>query len=239
MTQLARVAKKALLVLAAGLAPAWAQAQGGIDIVASPNGQTQVRVGDCGCVVYFNVWGQRVQQTHRCNARQIQRAEQADARWREQNAGWPGHNPNPGTPQVALFANGTGRVVIDRRCVTHYDRDGQRIDTPAGCDRNELRRADQAMAAYRREQGLDRPPVGGGGGGGTERPGSGKGDVQIQPTGEGTVRFSNGCTVYYDRAGLRFRGTRVCNTGQELRADELMSTYRQLWENAKQTGGGA
>lgn len=174
-----------------------------------------------------------MQQSSGCNRRQIERAQQADARWRQQNA------PNVGAPQVVVFANGTGRVVMDRNCVAHYDRDGDRIDTPRGCDRNELRRADQAMAAYRRQQGLDRPGAGwGGSGGGNERPGSGKGDVRIEANGQGTVRFSNGCTAYYDVNGNRYRGSRGCDRAQELRADQLMATYRQLRENAQQAGPG-
>jgi hypothetical protein len=232
MTQLARLSWRWAALAAWAFAPAWALAQGGMQVVPGPNNQTQVRFNNDRCVVFFNSRGQRVQQSNTCNRRQIERAEQADARWRQQNAG-----PNPGTPQVVVFNNGTGRVVIDRNCVTHYDRDGDRIDSPPGCSRTELRRADQLMAAYRRDQGLDRPPVGGGGG--NERPGSGKGDVRIEANGQGTVRFSNGCTVYYDVNGHRYRGSRGCDRAQELRADELMATYRQLRENARQSGGGA
>jgi hypothetical protein len=235
MTQLARFSWRWAALAACAFAPAWALAQGGLEVVPGPNNQTQVRFNNDRCVVFFNNRGQRVQQSSGCNRRQIERAEQADARWREQHAG-----PNPGAPQVVVFNNGTGRVVMARNCVTHYDRDGDRIDSPPGCSRTELRRADRAMVDYRRDHGLDRPPVGGGGGwgGSNERPGSGKGDVRIDANGQGTVRFSNGCTVYYDVNGNRHRGSRGCDRAQELRADELMATYRQLRENARQAGPG-
>jgi hypothetical protein len=235
MTMPVRYVSRWAALAASALACAGPLAQGGLELVPGPNGQTQVRFANNRCVVDFDHWGRRVQESSSCNRRQIERAEQADARWREQNQG----GANPGAPQVVVFPNGAGRVVIDRHCVTHYDRNGNRIDTPAGCSRSELRRADRAMADYRREHGLDRPPVGGGGwGGSNERPGSGSGDVRIDASGQGTVRFANGCTVYYDRNGNRHRGSRGCDRAQELRADELMATYRQLRENAQQTGVG-
>jgi hypothetical protein len=64
--------------------------------------------------------------------------------------------PTPDVPpQIIMGTNGTGEVIFDQnRCVAYYNRQGRRTNALPTCRPDQRNRADDAMARYRREQGL-------------------------------------------------------------------------------------
>jgi len=75
-------------------------------------------------------------------------------------------------PRIIVGRNGQGEVIYSRNnCVAYYDRFGSRTRALPACRPPQLRHADDAMARYRREQGLSGPVADHEGGGGY-RPGA-------------------------------------------------------------------
>lgn len=122
-----------------------------------------------GCIVYYNAAGQRFQNLPTCGGDQVRRADEAMARHRaeqgldrsEEEHPWarrrlPGYarDRDAEAPEIVMGQNREGEVVFRNNCVAYYDALGRRWRQQPTCSAHELRRADQAMAAYRREQGF-------------------------------------------------------------------------------------
>jgi hypothetical protein len=119
-----------------------------------------------GCVAYYNASGQRFQNLPACHGRQIQRADEAMARYRSEQGldrtdtehpwasspGYSGYDPTP--PEIIMGTNREGEVIYRNNCVVYYDASGRRWKQQPSCSGNQVRQADVAMAAYRREQGM-------------------------------------------------------------------------------------
>jgi hypothetical protein len=51
--------------------------------------------------------------------------------------------------------NGEGEVIFKNNCVVYYDKHGRRKSSLPACSSEQISRAADAMAAYRREQGMN------------------------------------------------------------------------------------
>lgn len=182
----------------------------------NPNGSGQVVFRD-GCVVQYGRDGDRRERGRGCSDDQLRRADAAMATQRREQ-GWGGAGSGAwGTPQVTLERNGSGQVVFRDGCMVRYDRDGDRRERSRGCSDEQVRRADAALAAQRREQGLD----------GGSASWWGLPQVTLDRDGSGQVRFRNGCVVEYTRRGERKARSRECGDEQARRADAAMAAYRR------------
>ena len=63
------------------------------------------------------------------------------------------HDRSP--PQVMVGGNGEGEVIFKNNCVVYYDKHGRRKSSLPACSSEQVSRAADAMAAYRREQGMN------------------------------------------------------------------------------------
>ncbi len=178
------------------------------------NGSIEARF-DNGCAVHYDSRGRRVGSSSRCSRNQIRDADAAVAAYldRGQDGGW-----NEPPPRVVVHGNGAGEVRFRGACTVFYKRNGDRDRADPACNRDQRRLADDAMARYRREQGLDRPA--GGSGGGAPR-------ATILETGYGLVTFGDGCRVHYGLDGRRRDAGRRCTADQIARADEAMRRHRE------------
>lgn len=206
----ARAACLAAAVLASACA---VPVPGGPSVRALANGAAEVAFPD-GCVVRFDGRGREAGAVPGCTRDQRARArELVDARWRQQDrvgGGW-----DERAPEVDMARSGAGRVVFRNGCVVDYDRDGDRLARSPACRGEQLRDADRAMAAHRRQLGLagwnrGQPP-----------------EIVISRNGAGRVAYGNGCVVGYDRDGLRRAVGRECSDGQARHADRAMAAYRR------------
>lgn len=119
-----------------------------------------------GCVAYYNASGQRFQNLPACHGNQVQRADEAMARYRSEQglnradtehpwASSPGFSTeDPTPPEIIMGTNREGEVIFRNNCVAYYNAQGRRWQQQPSCSANQIRQADQAMAAYRREQGM-------------------------------------------------------------------------------------
>ena len=56
-------------------------------------------------------------------------------------------------PQLRVRRNGQGEVIFEsNNCVVNFNPQGKRVKQSRNCSRDQVRRADDAMASYRREQ---------------------------------------------------------------------------------------
>ena len=118
-----------------------------------------------GCVVYFNASGQRFQNLPSCDGRQIRRADDAMARYRREQGQdgpsdehpWARPRPSGGwgddTPEIMSGTNRESEVIFRNNCVVYYTANGRRWKQQPSCMPDQVRRADDAMARHRREQG--------------------------------------------------------------------------------------
>lgn len=120
-----------------------------------------------GCVVYYNAGGQRFQNLPACHGRQIPRADDAMARHRREQgldgpvadehpwANAPGYGPGGDAtpPEIIAGTNREAEVIFRNNCVVYYNAQGRRYKQQPSCSPGQVRRADSAMASYRREQG--------------------------------------------------------------------------------------
>jgi hypothetical protein len=51
--------------------------------------------------------------------------------------------------------NGEGEVIFRNNCVVYYDKRGRRTSSLPACSQGQINRAADAMASYRREQGMN------------------------------------------------------------------------------------
>lgn len=119
-----------------------------------------------GCVVYYNANGQRFQNLPACHGNQIPRADDAMARHRREQgmdgpvadehpwANAPSYGANdPTPPEIIAGTNREAEVIFRNNCVVYYNAQGRRYKQQPSCNPGQVRRADTAMASYRREQG--------------------------------------------------------------------------------------
>ena len=202
-------------------------AQGGSpEIIVGRNGEAEVIFGN-NCVVYYDDRGRRRDSLPACRGRQIQRADQAIAAYRREqglDGGSTDHSPGYSSrpPEIIAGRNGEAEVIFDNNCVVYYDSWGGRTKNLPACHRRQLQQADDAIAAYRREQGLD--------GGTTDHsPGySGRPpEIIAGRNREAEVIFDNNCVVYYDDRGRRRNSLPACRGNQIQHADQAIAAYRR------------
>lgn len=198
-------------------APAYAQ-----NVQVEADGTVQVGFPGANCSVFYDQRGRRTGSRAGCNSGHLQRADDAVAQ--RFGSGRPGYDP-VGRPSVSIDRDGRGRVEFgERRCTLRYDRRGERDSLDRQCSREQIARADVAMAAYRREHGYDRPNWG------TipQWDGPRQPRLWISPRdGHGSVFFDRGCTIRYDRNGRREGADRGCSRRQIDWADDAMRIYRR------------
>jgi hypothetical protein len=71
--------------------------------------------------------------------------------WAAGGSGSHDHGP----PQIMVGGNGEGEVIFKNNCVVYYDKHGRRKSSLPACSSEQISRAADAMAAYRREQGMN------------------------------------------------------------------------------------
>ena len=71
--------------------------------------------------------------------------------WAAEGGGSNDHAP----PQIMVGGNGEGEVIFKNNCVVYYDKRGRRTSSLPACSSKQLNRAADAMASYRREQGMN------------------------------------------------------------------------------------
>ncbi len=71
--------------------------------------------------------------------------------WAANESGSDEHAP----PQIMMGSNGEGEVIFNNNCVVYYDKRGRRTSNQPACSSRQLNRAADAMASYRREQGMN------------------------------------------------------------------------------------
>ena len=63
------------------------------------------------------------------------------------------HDGTP--PQIMVGGNGEGEVIFKNNCVVYYDKHGRRTSSLPACSSKQVSHAADAMASYRREQGMN------------------------------------------------------------------------------------
>ena len=71
--------------------------------------------------------------------------------WAAGSGGSNDHAP----PQIMVGRNGEGEVIFNNNCVVYYDKHGRRTGSLPTCSSKQVDRAADAMASYRREQGMN------------------------------------------------------------------------------------
>ena len=133
------------------------RASGGTpEVVPRRSGEVEVRMPS-GCTALYGRDGDLITRGSSCSQGDRRRADvAADSYFREQgrNSGRGGHEGGGPPPQIIAGSNGEAEVVFKNDCVVYYDRPGRRTNVSPRCNGNQVTKADQAMRAYRREQGL-------------------------------------------------------------------------------------
>jgi hypothetical protein len=66
------------------------------------------------------------------------------------------HGPHDGSPpEIMVGSNGEGEVIYKNNCVVYFDKRGRRTNSLPACNQGQIDRAIDAMASYRREQGMN------------------------------------------------------------------------------------
>lgn len=130
--------------------------------------------------------------------------------------------PAHAAPEIMMGTNGEGEVIFkNNNCVVYYDKHGARRNALPACQSGQVGKADDAMAGYRREQGLDRPVA-------DHSPQGGPPEIIMGTNNEGEVIFKgNNCVVYYKKNGTRKNASPACSNGQLQKADLAMAAYRR------------
>ncbi|MCE2658015.1 MAG: beta/gamma crystallin family protein [Rubrivivax sp.] len=144
------------------------------EITFSANRTSRVSFPGNPCVVIYGRNGQRIQNLPQCDAAQIAQADDLMGRFRSElgldrrDAGnpWSGLRApgGPGTAgglpaagesiQVLIELNREGEVRFGNGCVVNYSGTGRRTGQAPSCSGDQIRRADDEMANYRRASGL-------------------------------------------------------------------------------------
>lgn len=147
------------------------------------------------------------------------------------------YSDNGGSGRVIMGRNGEGEVTFSNNCVVYYNSHGNRTDKNTNCNSGQGRKADDAMARYRRDHNISSnnysneesgDPEAGFAEWQAEQDGNGGiPQVFVGGNGEGEVTFSNNCVVYYDSRGHRKSKNNNCKSGQGSAADNAMAGYRR------------
>ncbi|MBK5966286.1 hypothetical protein CCR95_19900 [Thiocystis minor] len=123
------------------------------EIMLRRAGEIEVRMPS-GCTARYDRDGELITRSSGCSQNDRRRADDAaNAYFREQghHGGW--HDDGDRPPRIIAGKNGESEAVFRNDCVVYYDRRGRRTEALPKCNSSQLMMADQAMRAYRREQG--------------------------------------------------------------------------------------
>ena len=71
-------------------------------------------------------------------------------------AGGGSHGSHDGSPpEIMVGTNGEGEAIFKNNCVVYFDKRGRRTSNLPACNQGQIDRAIDAMASYRREQGMN------------------------------------------------------------------------------------
>jgi hypothetical protein len=73
--------------------------------------------------------------------------------WAASGGSHGSHDSSP--PEIMVGSNGEGEVIYKNNCVVYFDKRGRRTNSLPACNQGQIDRAIDAMAAYRREQGMN------------------------------------------------------------------------------------
>ena len=130
------------------------QASGVPEVAPRPSGEVEVRMPS-GCTALYDNRGSLINRGSSCSSSDRRRADEAAASYFREQGASGGHSPEGGTPpEIMMGKNREAEVIFKNNCVVYYDARGQRTNKLSACTNDQVRRADQAIAAYRREQGF-------------------------------------------------------------------------------------
>lgn len=132
--------------------------------------------------------------------------------------------PDSMTPVIS-FSSGHGVATFSNGCAVTYNYNGTRWGNTRQCNKGMLIRADEGMAAYRREQGMA-GPVADHNMGRNEFDNAGVPHIAFAH-GEGRVKFDNGCVVHYDVEVRPTHNNSTCTRDQLYKADDAVWEARQ------------
>lgn len=149
------------------------------EITFSINGTSRVTFPGNPCVVFFGRGGQRLQTLPQCDAAQVSMADDLTTRfrneygmasrdgggawaaWREQGGmggagGGMMGNPNAAGErlQITIETNREGEARFGNGCVVNFNGFGRRTNQSSACNADQVRRAEDEMAAARRAGGM-------------------------------------------------------------------------------------
>jgi hypothetical protein len=114
--------------------------------------------------------------------------------------------------------HGRAHVLVGPSCVVYYGRNGDRHDTNSQCSKSERREADDAMASFRKEQGLTKE----------RRSGYACGlPVFRLRNGNYQVTTGNGCTVYFRSNGTLLSSLPNCDASDRAKASTAVLLFRR------------
>jgi hypothetical protein len=151
------------------------------------------------------------------------------------NSGDPNNNQygydNAGPPpKVMLNKNGTASASLPG-CLANFDRNGRKTSSFSSCKPEDLRRMTDAVAATRREQGLDNGSgsYSGGYNGGYNSGYSGNTPTpKLKQQSNGTLEVTVGkCRAYYTPDGRRGNATSACEPRLMQAADDAAASFRR------------
>ncbi len=221
----------ARVCLLAAFAASPALAQQAPQIFAGSNGEIEATFSTNNCVVYYDASGRRKESNPNCSRDQLGRADTGVASYRREQGmeGYPGSEAPPGgfghddgghygPPEVVMDQHGRSHVLVGASCIVYYGRDGRRDDSNDHCSRSDTREADDAMASYRREQGLEKE----------HRSGYTYGIPVLQlRNGKYQATVSGTCTVYFNDKGGILTWLPDCTTGERANASLAVLEYRR------------
>ncbi len=130
------------------------QVSGTPEVVPRRSGEIEVRMPD-GCTALYDQRGNLINRGSSCSSSDRRRADEAAASYFREQGTSGGYSPERETPpEIMMGKNREAEVIFKNNCVVYYDARGKRKEQLPQCSGNQVRRADQAIAAYRREQGF-------------------------------------------------------------------------------------
>ncbi|MFN3263140.1 MAG: hypothetical protein ACE37J_21520 [Pikeienuella sp.] len=197
--------------------------QGGSDSGGAPEFRDVRQAGALatfrnGCTVRFDARGARGATDRACSARQVATAE------REVGPYLEARREDGSAPRVAgIGRRGAVEVSFANGCLIAYDEDGRRDRDNGPCNPGQFRRADEAAATYRRDNGFDRDDDDNGG---IAFPGQ-RPNVTEARDGSLQARYGNGCIVSFEANGRLIGGSRECRKDQITPARLAVIEYRE------------
>ena len=216
--------------LALALYAAPALAQDPPRIFAGSNGEIEATFSN-NCVVYYEANGRRKSANNNCTRDQRSRADTGVAAYRREQGmdGYAGSEAPPGgfgrsgnhhygPPEVVMDHHGRSHVNVGAACIVYYGRSGDRDGTNDQCSHSDRSKADDAMASYRKEQGLKQ----------NHHSGYTFGIPVLQlRNGNYQATVSGTCTVYFNNRGGLMTALPGCTTGEKANAAIAVLQYRR------------